>query len=98
MRKTNTRKALELKEEILADGQDLDAVAENRLMSEQLVRALETLTQEQREVIVLRFVMEMPINQVARVMGKSVSAIKALQRRGLRSLRKTLISWKVPYG
>lgn len=75
-----------------------EAVAEHRLTSERLHKALWKLTDPQREVIVLRFVAEMPISHVAATMGKSETAIKALQRRGLDALKAILADMGVSYG
>lgn len=49
---------------------------------------LHQLNDEQREVIVLRIVADLAIEQVAEIMGKSPGAIKQLQRRGLLALRE----------
>ena len=49
----------------------------------QLVIALHQLTPEQREVVVLRFVADLPLRTVARVTGRRVGAVKALQVRAL---------------
>lgn len=55
-----------------------------------LVAALATLTPEQREVVVLRFVADLPLEDVARIMRKRVGAVKALQHRALEALSRTL--------
>jgi RNA polymerase sigma-70 factor (ECF subfamily) len=57
---------------------------------EQLVLATKKLTPAQQEVILLRFAGELPIAQVAKIMGKSEGAIKALQHSAIVALRKTL--------
>ncbi len=57
---------------------------------EQLMVATKQLTQAQREVISLRFAGGLPSAQVARLMGKSEGAIKALQHSALLKLRKIL--------
>lgn len=49
---------------------------------------LSALTADQREVLLLRVVADLPLAQVAKVMGKSVGAIKQLQRRALLELRE----------
>lgn len=49
---------------------------------------LERLNEEQREVLVLRIVADLSIEQVAGIMDKSTGAIKQLQRRGLTALRE----------
>ncbi|MGE3075853.1 MAG: RNA polymerase sigma factor [Dehalococcoidia bacterium] len=52
--------------------------------------ALGELTPEQREVIHLRFVEDLPIHEVARLTGRSAGAVKSLQHRALRQLRSQL--------
>jgi RNA polymerase sigma factor (sigma-70 family) len=49
-----------------------------------------SLTREQRDVILLRFVADLSIEQTADVIGKPPSAVKALQHRALNALRKQL--------
>lgn len=54
--------------------------------------ALEALTREQREIIHLRFVEDLSIEEAARVSGRTPGAVKALQHRALRQLRAQLES------
>jgi RNA polymerase sigma-70 factor (ECF subfamily) len=53
----------------------------------ELVAALAALTRSQREVLVLRFVADLPLQDVARITHRPLTAVKALQRRGLAQLR-----------
>ncbi len=55
-----------------------------------LVAALAELTPLQREVVVLRFVADLPIRDVARIVGRSTGAVKAVQVRALAQLAKRL--------
>jgi RNA polymerase sigma-70 factor (ECF subfamily) len=48
------------------------------------------LTDEQQQVISLRFIAGYSIAEVARALGKTEGAVKALQHRGLASLRRLL--------
>jgi RNA polymerase sigma factor (sigma-70 family) len=48
------------------------------------------LPDDQRSVLLLRILADLTIEQVAQAMGRSVGATKALQRRGLRTLRARL--------
>lgn len=57
---------------------------------EELEHTLNDLTDEQRQVIQMRFMAELPIHEVARRMGRTEGAIKALQVRGLRSLARRM--------
>jgi RNA polymerase sigma-70 factor (ECF subfamily) len=52
--------------------------------------AVRSLTEDQQHVIILRFYLGMSTRQVAGVIGKHESAVKALQARALRSLRRFL--------
>jgi RNA polymerase sigma-70 factor (ECF subfamily) len=64
---------------------------ENRVVFEKLVCAIRNvLTNDQRHVIVLRFLEEMSLLETAAIMGKSVNHIKVIQNRAIESLRKTL--------
>jgi RNA polymerase sigma factor (sigma-70 family) len=53
-------------------------------------RLLDTLPTDQAEVLRLRILADLSIEQAADVMGRSAGAIKQLQRRALRALRATL--------
>lgn len=55
-----------------------------------IVQLLGTLTDLQREVIVLRFLAGMTLAEVARSLGKDEGAIEQLQLRGIRRLRREL--------
>ncbi|MBI1800447.1 MAG: sigma-70 family RNA polymerase sigma factor [Chloroflexi bacterium] len=55
-----------------------------------LRRALEQLNPTQRQVIHLRFMEGLTSEQVARIMGKSAGAIKILQYRALKTLKRLL--------
>jgi len=71
------------------------AVAERTVAQDELRLALTGLTEEQRQVIILKFVEDMDNASVARVMGRSQGAVKSLQHRALVSLRKILSSEEV---
>lgn len=60
------------------------------LGQERLQRLLDELTDDQRDVLLLRIVADLSIEQVAATLGKRPGAIKQLQRRGLLSLRRAL--------
>lgn len=63
----------------------LDPVASARLQA-----ALDRLTVDQRRVLMLRIVDDMPVAAVARLLGKGSGAVKMLQRRGLDALAREL--------
>ena len=57
---------------------------------EELSRTLEDLTNDQRQVIQLRFLAEMSIQEGAQKLGRTEGSVKALQHRGLQSLARRL--------
>lgn len=61
-----------------------------RAASRDMIAAMDHLTPEQREVILLRLVADLSIEQVAAVVGKRPGSVKSLQRRGLDALRRKL--------
>ena len=71
-------------------GQHLMEAVEDRLDFERILASLQLLNDQQREVIVLRFVEELSIAETAQIMQKSEGAVKALQHRALETLRRHL--------
>jgi RNA polymerase sigma-70 factor (sigma-E family) len=55
-----------------------------------LHRALDTLSRRQREVIVLRFLADLPEAEVAKALGCSVGSVKQHASRGLAALRTSM--------
>lgn len=55
-----------------------------------LVKALGHLSRRQREVVILRYLADRPEEEVARVLGCSVGAVKTHASRGLAALRAEL--------
>jgi RNA polymerase sigma-70 factor (ECF subfamily) len=67
-----------------------DEIAEATLTRVDLRRAMAGLTEEQQNVIALRFGYELPIQEVARTMGKTEGAIKQLQARAIAALARMM--------
>jgi len=63
---------------------------------ESIKTALSTLTDDQRQVLLLKFIDEMSNEEIARHLGKREGAIRALQMRGLKALAKRLAE-KITY-
>jgi RNA polymerase sigma-70 factor (ECF subfamily) len=79
-----------LKEGVLPPEAGADDVFERELTQQQLVRALSNLTEDQQDVIILRFVDGFSATDVAQILGKSKGAIHSLQHRALNSLNRVL--------
>ena len=69
---------------------DPSEVAVEQLSNEDLHAAIRDLTDEQQQVLILRFFQDLTAAQAAAVMGKTVGAVQALQHRALGSLERAL--------
>jgi RNA polymerase sigma-70 factor (ECF subfamily) len=97
-RKESVRNHIEIDEHLITDQVGPEQVVEQNLDIQRLVEALRALTPDQREVIILRFVLGLSIREAAQSVEKSDTAVKAAQRRGLQALRRILEERKVPHG
>ena len=68
-----------------AESDALDRLADQRVRD-----LLETLSPDQRDVLLLRVVADLSLEQTADVVGKRVGAVKALQHRALATMRRLL--------
>jgi RNA polymerase sigma-70 factor (ECF subfamily) len=64
---------------------------EERVLMEALVSAMNSeLTDDQRHVIILRFLEDFSLKETAQIIGKEVNNVKVIQNRGIAKLRKAL--------
>lgn len=71
-------------------GANPEAVLEWRLTLAELHRALYALTEEQREVVLLRFVEGLSAREVGDIMGKQEGTVRGMQFRAIEALRRAL--------
>jgi len=72
-----------------------DKMVEMRTTQKELKAAITELTEDQQNVIALRFGFDMPIQEVAQTMGKSEGSIKMLQARAIAALSRKMAEWKM---
>ena len=89
-RRRKRRGEVDLTEPLAAIQISPQVLAERALDRGQLHLALKYLTDEQRQVIVLKFIEGFDNASVARVLGRSEGAVKSLQHRALHSLRRIM--------
>ena len=90
-RKQNKRPDPLYDEALAVSDSNPQQMAERNMDIEQVLSATRQLTDAQREVISLRFTGELSTAEVAKIMGKSQGAVKALQHSAILSLRKVLM-------
>lgn len=67
-----------------------EETAQAELASARVIELLAILPLDQREVLSLRVIADLSVEQVAEIMGRSAGAVKQLQRRGLVAIRQAL--------
>jgi len=93
----NHREApLEIVDFLRNDGYSVLVNLENRMLFDAVIVAIKhKLTEDQRHVIVLRFLEGFSLRETADIMGKEVYNVKVIQNRGVAKLRKALLGNKV---
>jgi RNA polymerase sigma-70 factor (ECF subfamily) len=76
----------ELHESLPSGSQSVEKQVSQRLLRQRLHKVMERLTEDQRDVLALRFGFDMPIREVAETLGKSEGSVKMLQARALTTL------------
>jgi len=81
--------------EIESEGGDVEDEVMEHLALTRVEDLLQTLTEDQRNVLALRIIGDLTLEETADVMSKRVGAIKALQRRALQSIKRQLEEGRV---
>ena len=90
LRKRRKRQTAEICVENLADIDDVGQSMELKLEQQQLLEAISGLPDNQKQVIILKFIEGMDSREVGQIMGKSEGNIRVIQMRALRALRHRL--------
>ena len=89
-RSKNRPIGIEGAEDLPAADDEPDIAAEKLDRARDLYQALDKLKEEQKEVVILKFLLGMSNSEAAAALGKSENAINAQQHRALRSLERVL--------
>jgi RNA polymerase sigma-70 factor, ECF subfamily len=76
--------------ESLVASQTTEAALDRKFTSEEIRRVMQYLTADQQHVLALRFTQELSLDETAKMIGKSINAVKVLQFRALGALRRLL--------
>jgi len=87
---TDEENTATLHERIAAPGPSTDAVVAGREAARRIDRAVAELPDDQREVFLMREVMELPFAEIASVVGVSEPTVKSRMRYALEKLRAAL--------
>jgi RNA polymerase sigma-70 factor (ECF subfamily) len=89
-RRTGGAVVVPLDERLVTGEGDVERAAELALTQERLAVGLSHLTEDQRQVILLKFIEARSNKEVAETLGKTIGAVKSLQHRALAALHRIL--------
>ena len=89
-RSRRTRISLEDAPPLLSDDGDPAEITDQKLAHERVLLAMQELTDDQAQVVTLRFLEGLSISEVSSAMARSEGAVKALQYRAVVALRRLL--------
>ena len=82
---------IEIVEYVAPENDSVQTMVENRALLDSVMIAINNnLTEEQRHVVVLRFLEGLSLKETAQIVGKNAKSVKALQSRGIAKLRQVL--------
>jgi RNA polymerase sigma-70 factor, ECF subfamily len=96
-RKLKSHQVVPLEEIVRDEKLSIENAEDKVLNSDRLTQALNHLSEDQRDVIIMRFITDMSIAEAAKSLNKTEDSIKGLQRRALQSLKAILKDWEVSY-
>jgi RNA polymerase sigma-70 factor (ECF subfamily) len=84
---------LEAADHLRYDARSVSLSLEDRLMLELILEAVQNdLTNDQRHVVILRFLEGFSLRETATIIGKEVNHVKVLQNRAIAKIRRVFIS------
>jgi RNA polymerase sigma factor (sigma-70 family) len=90
-RRIGSRRPLEfMADHESGESQDPAMIVVDRLGDERIAATLQCLVPDQRDVLLLRIIGGITVAEIAAILGKSIGAVKALQRRALQTLKRNL--------
>jgi RNA polymerase sigma-70 factor (ECF subfamily) len=82
--------ALDASTGLASDGMTPEEASESHLERELLQQAIEKLTAEQQNVVILKYINGMSTEEIASHLGKKTGTVRALQMRALQSLSRQM--------
>ena len=92
LRKATKRKSVPIETIQVEADVDPATIAERNIELERVTKSMEQLTQQQREVLQLRFFGGLSSKEVGSIVNKSDGAVREMQRAAIEKLRKLLVT------
>ncbi len=94
-KKRNVSSLEKIANKISVDEKTPQELIERNEATATIYQAIEKLTEEQQEVVILKFIGELSNQEIANLLGKTEEAVRQLQCRALKALRKHLKDFKI---
>ncbi|PIR05030.1 MAG: hypothetical protein COV57_01355 [Candidatus Liptonbacteria bacterium CG11_big_fil_rev_8_21_14_0_20_35_14] len=88
LKKNNT--SLDSIKDSLHDDYNIELATEEILNLENIRNAIKELNEDQQDVLIMRFIEDLPIKEVATSLGKTESAVKLIQLRAIKKLKNII--------
>lgn len=89
----SARTTVALEEEVIDETQMPEENLMHLMQVEKVKRAFAYLTSEQQDVVTMRFINDMSHKEIAHILGKKEDAVRALQYRALKELKKYVYAY-----
>jgi RNA polymerase sigma-70 factor (ECF subfamily) len=76
--------------DILPDNSNVFQGIENESDFQQIMESIVVLTEDQQEIIILKFIEDLSNKEISEILGKNEDAVRQLQSRALKSLKNIL--------
>jgi len=93
-RKTKSRPEQGITEDLISSSPGPEATNDKAQLHVELISKIKELPKEYRELIALRFVSQLSIQETAITLGKTIDSVKGMQYRALEVLREKMKLWK----
>ncbi len=87
-RNNRSETSLEEVSEIAIGGLSLGGAIDKKIEWEGLIKSLKQLKEIEQEVLIMRFVEDLPLKEIAEAIDKSEGAVKLIQHRAINNLKK----------
>lgn len=77
-------------EDLVAETRPIDVEIDAKLALGKIAAAIQKLKDVEQDVVIMRFIEDLPHEEVARVIGKSEGAVKLIQHRAIKNLKQLI--------
>ncbi len=86
----NNKKTTRLSALIIDERENVEQKVLGKIESDEILKAISQLSEEQKEVVVMKFIEGLKNGEISKVLGKKEEAVRSLQYRALKKLKEIL--------